>query len=158
MTIYEELIKRVSDGETFHIDFEKRTMKIGKQTIIKNGQYDESRQLLSNVQLGFPNIECVFRSLDEPYYYYKYSLPSKRSDNNRKRYFKALPIEKLSDKQLMVAEKREVAQAKLEGLILCMILMEQFTWDPDKFGKWFYQSPNDPDFIILRSWIENKNN
>ena len=45
MTIYEELVKRVCEGETFHIDFEKQTMKIGKQTVINNGEYDESRTL-----------------------------------------------------------------------------------------------------------------
>ena len=45
MTIYEELIKRVSNGETFHIDFEKRNMKIGKEFLIKNGEYDTSRVL-----------------------------------------------------------------------------------------------------------------
>lgn len=156
MTIYEELVKRVSMGETFQINFEKRTMKIGKQKIIDNGEYDQSRKLLKNSQLGFPNIECVFMSLEEPYYHYKYSIPSERNDNKRKRYFKALPIEQLSDRQLMIAERREVAQAKLEGFILCMILMEQFTWDTNKFGKWFYQSSNDPDFVILRDWIENK--
>ena len=46
MTIYEELIQRVSDGETFHIDFEKRTMKIGKQKIIDNGKYDKNRIII----------------------------------------------------------------------------------------------------------------
>ena len=30
MTIFKELIEKVSNGETFHIDFEKRTMKVGK--------------------------------------------------------------------------------------------------------------------------------
>jgi len=158
MTIYEELIQRVEAGETFHIDFEKRTMKIGKEKIIDEGKYDESRTLLHERQFGIPNAECVFISLETSYFNYKYSLPSERSDNKRKSYFKALPIEKIPDKYLMYAERREVARAKLEGLILCMILLGQFKWDPKKFGNWFYQSPNDPDFVILRSWVENKNN
>jgi hypothetical protein len=34
MSIYEELINRVSDGESFHIDFEKRNMKVGKDYLI----------------------------------------------------------------------------------------------------------------------------
>ena len=33
MTIYEELVKRVDAGETFNIDFETRTMKVGKQIL-----------------------------------------------------------------------------------------------------------------------------
>ena len=151
MTIYEELIQRVSDGEPFHIDFEKRTMKVGKQKLIDNGKYDETKHLINFK--GF-----VFEAINELYKNYKYSLPSERSDNKRKKYFKALSINEISDDRLMVAEIREVAQAKLEGFILCMILMNIFTWDELTMGKWFYQSKTDPDLVILRSWIENKNN
>lgn len=151
MTIYEELIQRVSNGETFHIDFVNQILKIGKQKVIDNGEYDTNKQLINFK--GF-----VFETIDELYENYKYSLPSERSDSKRKKYFKALPISEISDKQLMVAERREVAQCKLEGFILCMILMNVFTWDELTMGKWFYQSKNDPDFVILRSWVENKNN
>jgi hypothetical protein len=151
MTIYEELIERVSNGETFHIDFEQRTMKIGKQKIIDGGKYDESRQLINFKGL-------VFETIGELYKNYKYSLPSERSENKRRKYFKALPVAEISDELLMTAERREVAQAELEGLILCMILMNVFTWDEFTMGKWFWQDKNDPDLIILRQWIENKNN
>ena len=156
MTIYEELIQRVSDGEAFHVDFEKRTMKIGKQKIIDNGQYDESRVLIDDVDDIFDTLE-VLCSVKYLYHKYKYSLPSERSDNKRQKYFKALSIEEISDEQLMSAERREVAQAKLEGFILCMIIMGKFTWLEDIMGGWFYQSKEDPDLVILRSWIENKN-
>jgi hypothetical protein len=157
MTIYKELVQRVSDGETFHIDFEKRTMKIGKQKIIDNGKYDESRILIDDVDDIFDTLE-VLCSIKHLYHQYKYSLPSERSDNKRQKYFKALPVDKLTDEELMSAEKREVAQAKLEGFILCMILEGKFVWLEDIMGKWFYQSKNDSDLVILRSWIENKNN
>jgi len=150
MTIYEELIKRVSDGETFHIDFEKRTMRIGKRKIIDCGEYDENRELINFK--GF-----VFEAIHELYKNYKYSLPSERSENKRKSYFKALSVDEISDEQLMSAERREIAQAKLEGFILCMILMNVFTWD-EFADRWFWQSENDPDLVILRSWVENKNN
>lgn len=149
MTIYEELIERVFNGETFYINFEKRTMKIGKEKIIDNGEYDESRELIDFK--GF-----VFERIDKLYENYKYSLPSERSDSKRKKYFKALPVEQIPDERLMVAERREVAQCKLEGFILCMILMNVFTWDEFTMGKWFWQSKNDSDLVILRSWLENK--
>jgi hypothetical protein len=148
MTIYEELIQRVSDGETFHIDFEKRTMKIGKHKIIDNGEYDTSKPLINFK--GF-----VFETIEKLYQDYKYSLPSERSDSKRQKYFKALPIDDISDMQLMAAERREVTQAKLEGFILCMILMNTFTWDELTHGKWFWQSKTDEDLVILRSWVEN---
>ena len=40
--IYVELIERVDSGEPFSIDFEKRSMKVGKEYLIKNGEYDNS--------------------------------------------------------------------------------------------------------------------
>ena len=149
MTIYEELIERVSNGETFNIDFEKRTMKIGKQKIIDCGEYDESKVLIK-----FDGY--VLKTIYELYQDYKYSLPSERSDSKRKCYFKALSVDELTDGQMATGERREVTQAKLEGFILCMVLEGKFVWDEGSLGKWFWQSANDPDLVILRSWIENK--
>lgn len=157
MTIYEELIQRVSDGETFHIDFISRTMKIGKQKIINNGQWDENRVLIDDVKGIFDTLE-VLCSVKYLYRKYKYSLPSERSDNKRQKYFKALSVDELTDEELISAERREVAQCKLEGFILCMILMGKFVWLEDIMGKWFWESKEDTDLVILRSWIENKNN
>lgn len=157
MTIYEELIRRVSEGETFHIDFEKRTMKIGKQKIIDNGKWDESRKLIE-LEYHQKELEFAMKTIYQLYLGYKYSLPSERSDSKRQKYFKALPVDKISDEQLMCAERREVAQCKLEGFILCMVLLGVFVWNEDRHGKWFWQSKGDSDLVILRSWIENKNN
>lgn len=157
MTIYEELIRRVSEGETFHIDFEKRTMKIGKQKIIDNGKWDESRKLIE-LEYHQKELEFAMKTIYQLYLGYKYSLPSERSDSKRQKYFKALPIDEISDEQLMCAERREVAQCKLEGFILCMVLLGVFVWNEDRHGKWFWQSKGDSDLVILRSWIENKNN
>ena len=149
MTIYEELVKRVSEGEAFHIDFEKRTMKIGKQKIIDNGKYDENRTLID-----FKGM--IFQTIDDLYKNYKYSLPSERSDSKRQKYFKALAVDEMTDEQLMCAERREIAQSKLEGFILCMVLMNVFTWDEFTMGRWFYQSTEDEDLVILRSWVEGR--
>lgn len=152
MTIYEELIQRVSSGETFRIDFEKQTMKIGKQKLVNNGEYDEDRILMTNELLETSD---VLAYIEELYPAYKYSLPSERADSKRRKYFKALSMNEITDEQLFVAKNREVAQAKLEGFILCSILEGHFMWDEEEHGKWFYQSKNDPDLVILRKWIEN---
>ena len=151
MTIYEEMLRRVSDGETFYINFKNRSMKIGKKFIIADGIYDEERQLI--------DCECsdtadVLSRIESLYADYKHSLPSERSDSKRRKYFKALPMEKLTDEQLMVAHRREVAQAKLEGFILCMVLNGKFKWT-NEMGKWFWQSKKDPDLVILKNFIEN---
>lgn len=148
MTIYSELMQRVDSGETFYIDFEKRNMKVGKDFLIKGGEYAEGRVLSCK-----PTMD-VMQIIEELYQTYKHSLPSERSDGKRKKYFKALSIDELTDRQLMTAVRREGAQARLEGFILCMILNGYLKWTED-MGKWFYQSKKDPDLVILRSWIEN---
>lgn len=155
MTIYEELISRVQDGETFYINFNDRSLKVGKKFLIEDGFYDEERELFTTTDL---TISDIFDLIEMRYNAYKYSLPSERSDNKRKSYFKALSVNQLTDAQMATGERREVARAHLEGFILCMIVSGLLVWNEDTMGKWFYQSKNDPDLVILRSWVENKNN
>ena len=151
MTIYGELMTRVDDGESFHIDFEKRNMKVGKQFLIKDGKYDVKRKLIG----GTPT--DVMSIIEELYQSYKYSLPSERSCNKRRQYFKALRVDELTDKQLMTGCIREGARARLEGFILCMVLNGSLKWD-ESWGTFFWQSEKDDDLVILRRWVENNNN
>ena len=158
MSIYDEIIERVDNGESFSIDFEKRTMKVGKGYLIKSGEYDTSRELF-NKFADIYSLQAALHIIRDLYKTYKYSLPSERSDSKRRKYFKALSVDELTDEQLAVGQKRETAQAALEGFILCAILSGDLVWDEEIMqGSWFYQSQNDPDLVILRSWIENKNN
>ena len=155
MTIYEELINRVRDGESFNVNFNNRSLKVGKKFLIKDGLCDdEERDLFEGSDLTMYDILDL---IEMRYNTYKYSLPSERSDNRHRSYFKALSVNELTDAQMATGERREVARAHLEGFILCMIVLGRFVWDEEKLGKWFWQSKNDPDLVILRSWIENKN-
>lgn len=148
--IMEELIERVYNGEKFHIDFEKRNMKVGKEYLIKDGEYDTSRELIQFDK----EFEFMMKTIYQLYLGYKYSMPSERSERKRRTYFKALPVEELDINYMVNGEPREVAQAKLEGFILCMILTGQFKWNEERLGKWFWQSKGDSDLVILRKWIE----
>ena len=154
MTIYEELIKRVSEGEPFYINFKNKSLKIGKQFIIADGVYDISRELIHDIECC-SDMKCLLAFIDGLYRHYKYSLPSERSDSKRRQYFKALPADKLTDKQMAIGMNREIARAQLEGFVLCMIINGFLSWNEKEMGKWFYQSKTDPDLVILRSWIEN---
>ena len=116
MSIYEEFIKRVNEGESFNINFEKRNMKVGKDYLVKDGEFDEERELLGEWFGDMHNLTDLLFELEVLYRVYKYSLPSERSDNKRRKYFKALPMEEITDEQLMGAERREYARAVLEGL------------------------------------------
>ena len=153
MSIFLRGLERVENGERFYIDFEQRTMKVGQDKMIDGGEYDTS-QILYDEEIYSPQV--LLHMIRELYRTYKYSLPSERSDNKRKKYFKALPIEELTDEQLIRGIRREVAQYALEAFILCAILNGDFIWDEKIHGKWFYQRPSEPDLVILRSWIESK--
>ena len=153
MSIYLEMLERVENGERFHIDFEKRTMKVGGEVIINKGEYDTSKKLYDG-EIYSP--EVLLHMVRELYRNYKYSLPSERSDSKRKKYFKALPVDELTDEQLIVGQSREVAQFALEAFVLCTILSGDFVWDEELHGKWFFQHRSDPDLIILKSWVVGK--
>lgn len=150
MTIYEELLLRTEQGEKFHIDFEKRNMKVGKDWLIKNGECETGRILY-----GYRPVH-VLELIEDWYEDYKYSCPSERSDSKRKGYFKALSVDELSDEEMVCGEPREYAQAKLEGFILCAILMGHLKWDEETMGKWFWQSKKEPSLVILRQWVERR--
>ena len=153
MTIFNELVERTSNGETFYINFEKRTMKVGNDFLVKDGEYDRLRILLGKdktqltTNMILYTIECLYEN-------YKYSIPTKRSECKRKTYFNALKMDKIPDEK-MVMERRDVAQAKLEGYVLCMILNGSLVWDENVMGRWFWQSNEDKDLVILKQWIEN---
>lgn len=153
MCIYFEALERVQNGESFYIDFEKRIMKVGKDKIIDNGEWDTSKVLHAH---NIYDKYVLLHMIRELYRNYKYSLPSLRSDSKRKKYFKALSVEELTDEEMIFSLPREVAQFALEAFILCTILSGDFVWEEEFHGKWFYQRPSDPDLVILRSWIEGK--
>lgn len=157
MSIYLELIERVDNGEAFSIDFEKRNMKVGKGYLIKNGEYDAGKGLFPKLYEEPYSLQTVLHTIRDLYKNYKHSLPSERSESKRKKYFKALSVDELTDEQLMCADKRETTQASLEGFILCSIVAGHLVWDDEIMkGKWFWQSETDPDLVILKSWIEGK--
>lgn len=150
MSILLEGLKRVENGDRFHINFEQRTMKVGQDKIINNGEYDTMQVLYDE---KFDNPRELLDKVRELYISYKFSLPSERSDKKRKKYFKALHIEELADEQLIYGARREVAQYILEAFILCAILNGDFIWDDEIHGKWFYQDKLEQDLVILKNWI-----
>lgn len=151
MTIYEELVQRVSNGESFYINFKNRAMKVGKKFLIADGVYDAERKV---IDCECDSIQDVLAEIERLYENYKYSLPSERSDSKYRKYFKALSIEELPDDKLMTATRREVARARLEGFILCTVLIGKFKWTKD-MGSWFWASKNDSDLVIIKNWVEN---
>lgn len=83
--------------------------------------------------------------LEAAYATYKYSVPSEK-DMGRTHRFYALPVSELSDEDMMYGMPRDIAEAALE------FALADFAY-PETAG-WFWQSENDPDLVVLRSWLK----
>ena len=144
MTIYEELLKRVSEGEKYYVNLESKSMKIGNHYDIKDGVIATEQDLIDI-------FENPWIKLEELYLDYRYSLPTEKSSRRRTYYFKALSDEEMTDLEMMCAGNRDYTQAALEGFLLCSILKGTITWSDEK--KWFWQSENHPDLVVLKKWF-----
>lgn len=146
-TIFEKAVDAVTNGEKFKVNLEKRNLKIGNEYLINDGKYDG---VLYN-GVGFS-----ISTFEDLYQVYKHSRPSERSENKQRKYFKALKLNELEEDDMLYGDDRELAQLSLELYLLCWILSGTFVWDEESMGKWFWQSQNDKDLVILRYWIDGK--
>ncbi len=147
--IYKSSVDKVSHGARFRIDFPHRSLKLDGKYIIKDGKYDG--------ELGIDKPDNPLKVITQLFIRYHHSLPSERSESKRHNYFSALPECKLSDEDMLYGEPREVAQIKLELYVLIMILNGWLAWDEFAKGKWFWQSPEVKDLIILKEWLNPQN-
>lgn len=151
INIYQKAIQAVEDGASFKIDFQSRSLKLNGKYVIQEGKYKGD--------LGVPccNEEEFLTEVEELYHRYKYSVPSERSEGKSRLYFMALFEKNLCDDDMLYGERRDKAQIELELYVLCQIL-GGLKWNPEKMGRWFWQSSADKDLVILRNWIEPNNN
>ena len=151
MTIYEELVKGVEEGKNFYVNFSKRRMKVGHKVLVDKGEWNNKKDLgVEHLSLE----ECL-TEIEELFADYKYSVPSGRSEMKYKKYFKALTMEELPQESILNVGSRDIAQAKLEGFILCHILNGTLYWESE--DKWFWKSQKYPELVILKEWITGGN-
>lgn len=149
--IYQESVRAVEAGARFKVDFQTRSLKVNGKYVIRDGIYEGN--------LGMPGCseEEFFSNVEELYRRYKHSIPSERSESTSRRYFMALPEKDLNDEDMLYGQRRDKAQIELELFILCQLL-NGFRWNTEKFGRWFWQSKEDKELVLLRQWVEPNNN
>lgn len=123
------------------IDLDTKTVKNGKTYLIQNG-IPQNGYIIDNKTI-------TFEMLEELYAIYKHSVPN--GIRYKKTYFKALTYDELSTTDLISGANRQNAKENLEMAIITGVLNGSLTW-PDQ-TKWFWQSKNDKDFILLKRWI-----
>jgi len=89
--------------------------------------------------------ETTIEALETAYAVYKHSIPSEQTMHRTARFY-ALPESELSDDDMLYGVHREQAERDLENAL------QGFTL-PEGSG-WFWQSSNDPDLVVLRSWCK----
>ena len=148
--IYQETVRAVEAGARFMVDFQTRSLKVDGKYVIQDGSYEGD--------LGVPNCskEEFLSKVEELYSRYKHSIPSERSESTSRHYFMALPESELSDEDMLYGCRRDIAQIELELYILCQII-NGLKWS-DAMGRWFWQSKEDKELVILRQWVESNNN
>ncbi len=150
MNTIEDVRKAVYDGAKFYINFQTRSLSVNGKSIIRNGEYSFPIAIPCTKDYPLP---IVLDEIEHRYEIYLHSVPSERSEAHRRSYFKALPENELSDEDMMYGESREYARFELEYCILWMLINGILTWHQE-WGNWFWQSPNFPNLVILREWIE----
>ena len=141
MTLYDEFVERVERGARFSVDIKNKTLKVNSTKLINNGEWKGD----------LINADDVMENLLHLYREYKISTPSERSDKH-KHIFKAKSLEELTDAELVCGMSREIAQAKLEGFLLCTILSGDLNYPNE--DKWFWKSSEEPSLILLKAWFE----
>lgn len=148
----QELYNKVSEGSKFYVNFKERTIRVGKKLY----RPEDIEGFTDFGALSDMSEKDALDTLTAMYETYKHSVPSERSDSHKKSYFKALPYEELSDDHILYGARREFSRFMLEVSFLRAVLSGKLKWH-DEWGSWFWQSPYDKDFVILREWVEPKN-
>ena len=86
--------------------------------------------------------------LEAAYAAYKNSIPTERTMHRTSR-FKALAEHELDEGDMLYGVSREQAERELEKALAGFAM-------PEGAGNWFWQSHNDKDLVVLRSWCRNE--
>lgn len=148
--IYQETIAKVEAGARCRVNLERMDLRINGKYVIKHGKYE------GNLGIEPTTSEESLQEIERLYERYRHSIPSERSDAQRKVYFQALAEYELSDDDMFYGERRDVAQIALELYVLCAILNNSLVWDEFAPGKWFWKSQNQSGLILLKKWFNNK--
>lgn len=158
MSIYEKLLRQADKNGKYKIDLNKKDLWIGRKHYIKNGEVMHDEDLiekddLKNVfGLEVDISQDVWNVIKYLYQEYKHSIPNEKWKDTS--YFKALSIEELTDDELAFNITRCFGQAMLEGYILLASMIGWIKWQDEEH--WFWQDVEDEDCIVLKQWIQRK--
>lgn len=154
MSIYKQLLEEVKEGKTFRIDLKEKSLWINKKRIIYHRQKQTNEPFIEETDLkDIPELDGITDSwevVSKLQHLFSHSVPGRKWRGNLA-YFSAYEMDELSEAELAFGIDRTLAQAMLEGYILCASLQGMLTW-PDE-SRWFWQDPSNPECIVLKDWV-----
>lgn len=124
-----------------YVDLDTQSMYDGKKPLIQNGKPIGDYKL--------PDDKISFSTIENLYQIYKHSVPN--MVKYKKTYFKVESEKESSINFLINGANRQNAKEKLESTLLIGILNHSLIWPDNK--KWFWQSNQDKDLVLLRKWF-----
>ena len=155
MSIYKQLLEAVKEGKTFRINLKEKSLLISKKIVIQNGQIKgkNDEPFIEETDLkAIPELDGITDSwevVSKLHGLFNHSVPDKKWRGNLA-YFSAYEMDELSEAELAFGIDRTLAQAMLEGYILCASLQGMLTWSDE--SRWFWQDPSNPECIVLKDW------
>lgn len=145
-SIAEAVRTAIMNGDKVKVDLDRKNLTVGHKMLIKEGE------LQFGYELGIDKVDTqtALDVIESRYYMYKYSMPCKEHYDWP---FKCLPLEEMSDDEIIYSLNRDEARATLEFEVLALGLNGSIQWDEAKMGTWFWQSQRDKDLVILRNWV-----
>ena len=118
-----------------------RTSKAAYETLVRSLSISAISPQTSDIE----QLPVCVETIEELYDIYKHSIPSEKTMNRVSR-FKALPESELTDDDMLYGVEREQAEKDLEQALQGFAV-------PEDAGSWFWQSKNDKDLVVLKSWV-----
>jgi len=147
-TIYETALEKIREGARFRVDFPNSSLKVNGKLVIDGGKYE------GELGVDLPTeTEETLELIEHLYDRYRHSVPSERTEHQKRTYFRALPEHELEDDDMIFGERRETAQFTLEFHVLAAIIEGRLQWDSFAAGKWFWQSPRQGGLVIMKRWV-----
>ena len=125
-----------------------RTSKAAYETLVRSLSHRESRVVTGSNGETDVQLPVCAETIEQLYDVYKHSIPSEKTMGRVPR-FKALPESELTDDDMFYGVPREQAEKDLEKAL------KGFAMPPDA-GSWFWQSENDKDLVVLKSWTKQQ--
>lgn len=145
-TIAHRVHEAIDHGSHFHIDLERRTLTL-------DGHPVALPSVVAPCDPKYYFTQCV-SVLEILYNRFRHSLCGDSDQQDQSPYFKALDYDDLTDDDRLCGERRDHCRFQLEWQVLSFILSGELTWPKSMADKFFWRSPTEPDFVIMRRWIE----